>query len=76
MTEYTFSEARQKLASILDKARREGSVRIRRRDGQVFVVKPERASKSPLDVKGIDIRMNRNEILDLIKESRREVDAG
>lgn len=72
MTEYTFSEARQKLASILDKARREGSVRIRRRDGQVFVVKPERPQRSPLDVSGVDIHMERREILDLIAESRRK----
>ena len=72
MTEYTFSEARQKFASILDKARREGAVRIRRRDGQVFVLKPERVQKSPLDVPGIDLRLGRNEIIDLIKTSRRK----
>ena len=72
MTEYTFSEARQKFASILDKARREGAVRIRRRDGQVFVLRPERVQKSPLDVPGIDLRLGRNEIIDLIKTSRRK----
>ncbi len=76
MTEYTFSEARQKLASILDKARRDGAVRIRRRDGQVFVLKPERAQKSPLDVSGINLKIGRAEIVDLIKEGRRKVDAG
>jgi len=76
MTEYTFSEARQKLASILDKARRDGAVRIRRRDGQVFVLKPERAQESPLDVPGINLKIVRKEIVDLIKEGRRKVDAG
>ena len=76
MTEYTFSEARQKLASILDKARRDGAVRIRRRDGQVFVLKPERTQKSPLDVSGINLKIGRKEIVDLIKEGRRKVDAG
>ena len=76
MTEYTFSEARQKLASILDKARRDGAVRIRRRDGQVFVLKPERAQKSPLDVSGVNLKIGRKEIVDLIKEGRRKVDAG
>lgn len=40
MREYTFSRARQELASLLDLARQEGGVRIRRRDGQVFEVKP------------------------------------
>jgi hypothetical protein len=76
MIEYTFSEARQKLASILDKARRDGAVRIRRRDGQVFVLKPERAQKSPLDVSGINLKIGRKEIVDLIKEGRRKIDAG
>jgi antitoxin Phd len=76
MTEYTFSEARQKLAAILDKARRDGAVRIRRRDGQVFVLKPEKAQKSPFNVPGINLRIGRKEIVDLIKEGRRKVDAG
>ena len=74
MTEYTFSEARQKLASILDKARRDGAVRIRRRDGQVFVLKPERTQKSPLDVSGINLNIGRKEIVDLVKAGRRKVD--
>jgi len=30
---YTYSQARQQLASLLDQVVREGSVRIRRRDG-------------------------------------------
>ena len=40
MTIYTFSEARQNFSSLLDKAREEGEVLIKRRDGSVFVVKP------------------------------------
>ena len=35
MREYTFSRARQEFSSLLDLARREGGVLIRRRDGQV-----------------------------------------
>ncbi|MBI2934732.1 MAG: type II toxin-antitoxin system Phd/YefM family antitoxin, partial [Chloroflexi bacterium] len=54
MREYTYSEARQKLSRLLDEARREGAVRIRRRDGQAFVLKSERARRSPLDVKGLN----------------------
>jgi len=34
---YTYSEARQRLGELLERARREGSVRIRRRDGQIMV---------------------------------------
>lgn len=33
MKVYTYSEARQKFASVLDKAQKDGVVRIRRRDG-------------------------------------------
>jgi len=41
MNVYTYTEARQKLATLLDKALQEGEVLIRRKDGQVFVVKPQ-----------------------------------
>lgn len=42
-----------KLATLLSKAKTQGEVRIRRKDGDEFVVKPVRKSKSPLDVEGI-----------------------
>lgn len=71
MKEYTFSEARQRLASLLDRARREGSVRIRRRDGQKFILQPERQSRSPLDVPGIKTGITRDEIVETIRSSRR-----
>jgi uncharacterized membrane protein len=32
---YTYSEARQNLASLLEEGRRDGPMQIRRRDGQV-----------------------------------------
>ena len=41
MRVYTYSEARQNLASVLDVAQRDGAVRIRRRDGQSFVLQPD-----------------------------------
>ena len=72
MKEFTFSEARQKLASLLDSARREGAVRIRRRDGQRFILKPENRKRSPLDVPGMNLGLKRDEILDIIRSSRRE----
>jgi prevent-host-death family protein len=43
MKTYTYTEARQKLAALLDQARREGRVQIRRRDGQLFVLQPVKA---------------------------------
>jgi len=72
MKEYTYSEARQKFASVLDKAYREGAVRIKRRDGKLFVVRPEKRSKSPLDVKGLDLEISRQEILDFIIAGRKK----
>jgi hypothetical protein len=69
--EYTFAEARQRLAGLLERARREGAVRIRRKDGQVFVLRPERTTGSPLDVPSIGTRLTREEIIDSIREGRR-----
>jgi hypothetical protein len=71
--EYTYSEARQRLAALLERARREGAVRIRRKDGQVFVLRPERATGSPLDVPAIGARLSREEIVEAIREGRRAV---
>ena len=36
MKTYTYSEARQHFAALLDEARRAGRVQIRRRDGQLL----------------------------------------
>jgi uncharacterized protein (DUF362 family) len=71
MKVYTYSEARQSLASLLEQAKREGAVRIRRRDGQTFVLKPETVSGSPLDVEGVDLGMTTEEIVAFVRESRR-----
>ena len=71
MVVYTYSEARQKLASLLDQVLREGEVRIKRRDGQVFVIKPETEQGSPFDVPGIDLGITATEIVQFVKEGRR-----
>ncbi len=71
MKEYTYSEARQRFAYVLERARREGAVRIRRRDGSVFVLRPETATGSALDVPAADLKLSRDEIVDLVREGRR-----
>jgi antitoxin Phd len=68
---YTFTEAREKLASLLDQAAREGEVRIKRRDGQVFVIKLYKRVDSPLNVKGLKLNLTRKDILESIQEGRR-----
>jgi hypothetical protein len=69
--EYTYGEARQRLAAVLERARREGAVRIRRKDGQVFVLRPERPAISALDVPAVGAALGRDEILDALREGRR-----
>ena len=54
MNVYTYSEARRRFAAILDEARAKGSVLIRRRDGQEFLLRPVKEKGSPLDVEGLD----------------------
>jgi antitoxin (DNA-binding transcriptional repressor) of toxin-antitoxin stability system len=71
MKVYNYSEARQQLAELLDRASREGGVEIRRRDGQAFLVRPAARSGSPLDVPGIDAGLSRKETLELVQASRR-----
>lgn len=70
MNTYTYSEARQKLAALLDKAKKEGKVIIKRKDGSIFELKSVTEKKSPLDVKGVNIKLERDEILDILKEVR------
>jgi hypothetical protein len=74
MKVYTYSEARQRLASLLDQAGREGQVRIRRRDGRMFVLQPVTASRSPLDVAGVPARLPPGELQAILEESRRSAD--
>jgi len=71
MKEFTYSEARQSFAELLDRARRDGAVRIRRRDGQAFVLTPDVRRGSPLDVPGINLSLSNDDIVNLVHEGRR-----
>ena len=46
MQVYTYSEARQNLAKVLEEA--EGNVLIRQNDGRTFAVVPEQIPSSPI----------------------------
>jgi hypothetical protein len=70
MKVYTYSEARQRLARILDEARDGGEVRIKRRDGSEYSVRRVDRKGSPLDVPGVDTDLSRDEIVAAIRESR------
>ena len=69
-TVFTYSEARQKLAAVLEQSKTEGEVRIKRKDGQEFVIKPAERSASPLDVEGVDFQLSPEEIVDYVREVR------
>lgn len=71
MNVYTYTEARQNLASLLDQAEKEGEVRIKRKDGRVFVIRLQQKTQSPLDVEGIDLGITTQEIVDFIDEGRK-----
>ena len=70
MTVYTYSEARQKLATLLDQADAGNDIRIRRRDGHEFTLRPVEKVTSPLDVKGVDLSLSAQEIVDILREVR------
>lgn len=70
MREYSFTEARQHFASILDEAKKEGVVCIKKRDGESFYIKPVAPKKSPLDIKGVDLGVTSSEIVDIVRKGR------
>ena len=70
MKVFTYSEARRRLAEVLEEARTSGEVGIRRRDGQSFILRPETRDRSPLDVEGVNLGLSRDEIVELVREGR------
>ena len=72
MREYSFTEARQNFASILEEAKKEGVVCIKKRDGQAFYLKPAAPKKSPLDIEGVDLGLTSAEIVELLRKGREQ----
>jgi hypothetical protein len=71
MTVFTYSQARQNFAAVLDRAAQEGKVLIKRKDGSMFTLCPEKPNLSPLDVDGIRTKVSTREIARAVRESRR-----
>jgi hypothetical protein len=74
MNVYTYTEARQNLATLLNQALKEGQVLIKRRDGQVFILKPQPRADSPLDIDGVNLNVTATEIVNFVREGRRTYD--
>jgi len=70
MRVYTYSEARQNFADLLDQAGKEGEIRIRRRDGSEYVLRPRRQEGSPLDVPPVNAGVSAEEIVAAVREGR------
>jgi hypothetical protein len=69
MKVFTYSQARQRLSTVLDTARGE-KVLIKRRGGETFCLTHTTSRKSPFDVPGIETRATTADILKAIGESR------
>jgi antitoxin Phd len=70
MRVYTYSEARQNLSSVLNKAETLGKVIIRRKDGRAFALTPEKLPKSPLDVPSIKSDVSTDELVGIVRKER------
>jgi hypothetical protein len=73
---FTYSEARQKLAAVLDRAQYTGKVLIRRKDGRTYALVPEGNFSSPLDVPSIKALVSTEEIVDIVRSGRERGDVG
>ena len=69
MKVYTYSEARQRLADVLNIARSE-EVIIKRRGGETFSIIFKKSKKSPFDIPGIKTKATTKDILPAVRESR------
>lgn len=69
MKTYTYSQARQNLSAVLNRARTE-EVYIRRRGGEVFRIAPKRPKGSPFDVPGVKTKARTADILEAVREVR------
>jgi prevent-host-death family protein len=69
MKVYTYSQARQNLAEVLNQSKDE-EVLIRRRGGDSFAIVPKPREGSPFDVPGVKTGATTSDILAAVKESR------
>jgi len=69
MKVYTYSQARQNLSEVLNRAKSEEVV-IRRRGGEAFRVILQPQEGSAFDVEGIKTRAKTSDILNAVREAR------
>jgi hypothetical protein len=69
MLVFTYSEARKKLAEVLDLAK-DNEVLIKRRNGETFCLTEIRKGNSPLDVPGLSLGVTSNDLVAAVREGR------
>ena len=69
MRVFTYSEARKRLAEVLDLAENDEVV-IKRRNGETFSLKRIRKAVSPLDIEGLKLDITTTELVAAVRESR------
>lgn len=69
MRVFTYSEARRRLAEVLDLAENDEVV-IKRRNGETFSLKRIRKAVSPLDIEGLKLDVSTTELVAAVRESR------
>jgi prevent-host-death family protein len=72
MKVFTYSEARQRFAEVLNIARNE-EVIIKRRGGEAFAIVFKKSPKSPFDIPGVNTKATTKDILEAIKDSRKRI---
>jgi hypothetical protein len=71
MTVYPYAEVPEGLSTLLERASTEGQVKLRGRDGRVFIIRPEQPLKtSPFDVRSVKLPITKLDIVEAIRESR------
>lgn len=72
MIDLTVNNVKKKLERLLKISKKEGAVKIKQKDGGIFTLRPDNKNASPLDVEGIDIAISTDEIIEIIRESRKQ----
>jgi len=70
MTVFSYSQARQNLATLLDVVFRDGVAVIERRSGESFEIRPIKTVRSAFDVPGIKTKATTADIVSAVRESR------
>ncbi len=67
--EFTYSEARKRLAEVLDLAENDEVV-IKRRNGEAFSLRRIKKAASPLDIDGLKLNFSTTDLIAAVRESR------